>query len=591
VLTAMKALPELLRAKRRLKSGDIDPSVVVGSWRPLVFGRPPHPGGIVDKGPYALCVLAQFHRHLKRGDIYAEASSRWRDPRAHLLSGQSWANARETVLTALSLPAEPDELLASHAEALDQAYRDFAAGLGANSSAVVDDQGRLHVERLVAVPDPPSLVDLRKRVSAMLPRVDLTEVVLEVMSWQPGFVAAFTSASGGRARLADLHVTIAGCAVAQALNIGYEPIVDRGVPALERDRISHVNQNYLGAEAYALANRFLVDAQAGIGLAQAWGGGMVAAVDGMRFVVPVPSVYARPNRKYFGPKRGVTWLNMINDQAAGLGAKVVSGTARDSLHMVDLIFTQDAGRRPDVIVTDTGSYSDVVFGLVHLLGMEYRPALADLPDQRLWRVDPTADYGPLNIAARGRIDIGLVRRHWPDILRAVASIYTGAVSAYDVVRMLQHGGSPTPLGEAIASYGRIFKSIHVLAFADNDETYRRDIKGMRNLQEGRHSLAEATFHGRKGELRQRYYNGMEDQLGALGLVLNCVVLWNTRYLDAALAQLRAASYPVRNEDVARLSPFIRQHVNMHGRYSFYLPDLAGGLRALRDPDSTDDEED
>ena len=48
---------------------------------------------------------------------------------------------------------------------------------------------------------------------------------------------------------------------------------------------------------------------------------MVAAVDGMRFVVPVPSVYARPNRKYFGPKRGVTWLNMINDQAAGSGPR------------------------------------------------------------------------------------------------------------------------------------------------------------------------------------------------------------------------------------------------------------------------------
>jgi hypothetical protein len=46
----------------------------------------------------------------------------------------------------------------------------------------------------------------------------------------------------------------------------------------------------------------------------------------MRFVVPVPTIYARPNRKFFGPKRGITWLNMINDQAAGLGAKVVSGT-------------------------------------------------------------------------------------------------------------------------------------------------------------------------------------------------------------------------------------------------------------------------
>jgi len=35
----------------------------------------------------------------------------------------------------------------------------------------------------------------------MLPRVDIGEVVLEVMSWQPEFAAAFTPASGGQARL------------------------------------------------------------------------------------------------------------------------------------------------------------------------------------------------------------------------------------------------------------------------------------------------------------------------------------------------------------------------------------------------------
>jgi len=56
----------------------------------------------------------------------------------------------------------------------------------------------------------------------------------------------------------------------------------------------------------------------------------------MRFVVPVPSIHARPNRKYFGAKRGVTWLNMLNDQGSGLSGKVVSGTARDSLHMIDI---------------------------------------------------------------------------------------------------------------------------------------------------------------------------------------------------------------------------------------------------------------
>ena len=34
-------------------------------------------------------------------------------------------------------------------------------------------------------------------------------------------------------------------------------------------------------------------------------------------------------------------------------------------------------------------------------------------------------------------------------------------------------------------------------------------KWMRNLQEGRHALARKVFHGSKGELYQRYREGME----------------------------------------------------------------------------------
>jgi hypothetical protein len=60
------------------------------------------------------------------------------------------------------------------------------------------------------------------------------------------------------------------------------------------------------------------------------------------------------------------------------------------------------------------------------------------------------------------------------------------------------------------------------------------------------------------------------------------------YLDAALAKLRAERYPVRDEDVARLSPYVRRHLNVHGHYSFQLPELAG-RRALRDPDSPEDD--
>jgi TnpA family transposase len=376
--------------------------------------------------------------------------------------------------------------------------------------------------------------------------------------------------------------------ISRALNTGYGPVISAGVPALTRDRISHVDQNYVRTETIGPANAPIFTAQSRIALARDyWDGGLVAAVDGIRFVVPVRSVQARPNPKYFGRRRGVTWLNLINDRSLGMAGMVVSGTPRDSLHVVDLIYRQEAGPRPEVVISDAGSYSDIVFGILNLLDIEYRPEPADLPDNKLWHIDQKADYGPLATAARGKIELAKIAAHWPDLLRTAASIHTGAVSAHDVIRMLSRGGGLTQLGEALAHYGRIFKTLHLLSYVD-EEPYRRLNKRMRNLQEGRHDLARHLFHGRRGDLHEAYREGMEDQLGALGLVLNCVVLWNTAYLDAAITKLRAEGYPVRDEDVARLSAYIREHINVQGHYFFELPDLGGARRALRHPDAPND---
>jgi Tn3 transposase DDE domain len=130
----------------------------------------------------------------------------------------------------------------------------------------------------------------------------------------------------------------------------------------------------------------------------------------------------------------------------------------------------------------------------------------------------------------------------------------------------------------------------MLAFLD-DESYRRAITAQLNISESRHALARWIFYGQRGELRQRYREGQEDQLGTLGLVLNAVVLHTTRYTHAAVGQLRARGDQVDDADVARLSPLGRRHLNVHGRYSFALPELPGGLRPLRDPDQPDDDED
>ena len=70
---------------------------------------------------------------------------------------------------------------------------------------------------------------------------------------------------------------------AHALNVGYVPVISEGVPALTRGRINHVDQNYLRPENYTAANAVLIAAQDTIALAQLWGGGLVAGIDGMRF--------------------------------------------------------------------------------------------------------------------------------------------------------------------------------------------------------------------------------------------------------------------------------------------------------------------
>ncbi len=146
------------------------------------------------------------------------------------------------------------------------------------------------------------------------------------------------------------------------------------------------------------------------------------------------------------------------------------------------------------------------------------------------------------------------------------------------------------LGCVTRSLGRLVKTLYLLRFID-DEAYRRRILVQLNRGEGRHQLARIVFHGKRGELRQRYREGQEDQLGALGLVVNVIVLWNTIYMDAALSQLRAEGQDLREEDVARLSPLGFDHINMLGRYAFTLPDTVacGEFRPLRDPRAADDE--
>lgn len=75
-------------------------------------------------------------------------------------------------------------------------------------------------------------------------------------------------------------------------------------------------------------------------------------------------------------------------------------------------------------------------------------------------------------------------------------------------------------------------------------------------------------------------------MGALGLVTNAVVLWNTIYMQASLEYLKKQGEKILDEDVARLAPLPFGHINMLGQYSFALSELVskGQLRPFNDSD-------
>ena len=545
-----------------------------------------------DLKAYTFCVLDQLRIGLRRRDIFVSPSVRYADPRIGLLEGEVWEGAKPFICRSLGLPAAADEALSNLRRELDETYRTVAKNFP-NNTAVriekVDGQDDLILTGLDKLEEPFTLVKLREEVAARMPRVDLPEVLLEVAA-RTGFTNEFTHISERDSRVSDLATSICAVLTAEACNTGTEPLVRNDIPALRRSRLFWVDQNYIRSETITAANACLVTAQNRIPLVHLWGGGEVASADGLRFVVPVRTVHAGPNPKYFGMGHGVTYYNLVSNQFTGLNGIVVPGTLRDSLVLLAIVLEQQTELNPIEIMTDTGAYADVVFGLFWLLGYRFSPRIADMGNARLWRIDAKADYGPLNSFSRHRINTDLISQHWDDLLRLAGSLKLGLVQALSIMRTLQVGDRPTKLAQAVVEVGRIDKTIHVLTSMDDESKRRRTLTQL-NRGEDRHSLARAVFHGKRGELRQHYREGQEDQLGALGLVVNVIVLWNTIYMDAALEQLRREGYPLKAEDVARLSPLIFDHVNFHGRYAFALPESVarGQLRPLRSVGTGDDD--
>ncbi len=96
----------------------------------------------------------------------------------------------------MQLPEHPGELLAGWSAELGATWQ-YMAALVQAGDINVDTDGRLHAAALEAIAEPASLRDLRNTARKMMPKADIGDVVQEVISWHPEFIASYTHISGG----------------------------------------------------------------------------------------------------------------------------------------------------------------------------------------------------------------------------------------------------------------------------------------------------------------------------------------------------------------------------------------------------------
>jgi Tn3 transposase DDE domain len=57
-----------------------------------------------------------------------------------------------------------------------------------------------------------------------------------------------------------------------------------------------------------------------------------------------------------------------------------------------------------------------------------------------------------------------------------------------------------------------------------------------------------------------------NKASCLSLLSNAVLVWNTVHITRVVDQLRVAGHPVKDEDLARVSPLAHAHVIPNGSY-------------------------
>jgi len=532
---------------------------VPNEWYRRVVNR----DGTVNRRWYDLCVMWELRNALRSGRIWVEHSRRYTHLDSYLMPKDTWGKQRKVFFELV--PIEPQwaarlKTLQTHLEA---AFEELDQQLPDDEALRIED-GRII---LTAYDGSDTDTALSQQIQHLLPHLQLPELLHEVDTWT-NFSQHLQHAGNSTSRIEELNRHLYAVMLAQARNIDFKQMVD--VVDLSYRQMLWCNNWYIREETVQPATDELVNYQYRQPLSHYWGDGRFSSSDGQRFPVAVRTQNATPLPRYFGYGRGLTFLTWTSNQYSQYGTLVTPPTHREAAYTLDKILDNDTDIEIEEHTTDTDGYTDLIFALFDLLGMQFAPRIKDIGTTRLFRINPNLTYDHLNTLALHKLNLQLIEQNWEDMLRLTGSLKFRWTTPSLIIRKLQSFPRQHILTQALQEYGRLVKTIFILRYY-NSEAYRRRIDAQLNKSEKFHQLRSHIHSANRGSIRKKYPEQHLNQANCLNLVVNAVAVWNTVYMQAALQHLRHTGQEISEDELGHLSPVRFEHINVYGKYSFDSP--------------------
>jgi len=523
--------------------------------------------GEIDRRAWECALLLKLRDELKAGNLSVRHSKRFARLDDFFIDDRRWQGMREDFFRRSGLPSDPKQVPQYLGRRLGDAYDRFLKTAPSNSYAVVDEDGwRLSADSTEKLDQEAQdrLAHLKSWLAKNMRRVRLPDLLIEVDN-QLGFTRNFLTPAQRQESWPEDICAVLAAVMAHGCNLGAYTMAQL-TPDLTYEQLKRIGDWQLTEEAQRSALAELVGAIAGLDTSSRWGEGRTAASDGQRFALPRRVLQQTYSTRF--SDFALEFYTFVADNYAPFYSLPIECTDRDAAFVLDGLLYNESELEIEEHYTDTHGYTETNFAAFAMLGLRFCPRIRGVHHQRIYRVDPSRDYGPLaTLVGRAdrTIDTAPIAEQWDRMAQLYASLKTGHVTASVALKRLVAFSAKNRFYRANRDLGRIFKTEFILQYLSEPELRGRIRRGLLKVEQ-LHALARDVFYGRRGRINARELWEQMNTCSCLTLILACIVYWQAREISRVLSQCNPAANGADLSLLEHVSPIEWDNVVLYGQY-------------------------